>query len=246
MGDYFVKDWTGEPFVIFGPVHLISLGIIALCMTAIFYFGRKASDTGKRNIRYGMAAVLIVIECSWHLWNLTTGQWTVQTMLPLHLCSAMVWLSIVMLIAMNYTIFEFAFLLGMAGALQALLTPDAGIYGFPHFRFFHILLSHGTLVTAALYMTIVEGFRPTPKSILRVLLFSNLYGAVVFVINFLIGGNYLFIAHKPTTASIIDLMPPWPRYIVIIELLGVVFMLLFYLPFAIKDRRAKDNFGGYQ
>jgi len=26
--------------------------------------------------------------------------------------------------------------MGIGGALQALLTPDLGLYGFPHFRFF--------------------------------------------------------------------------------------------------------------
>ncbi|MBN2004593.1 MAG: TIGR02206 family membrane protein [Anaerolineae bacterium] len=241
MGDFFTKDWTGAPFITFGPAHLIGLGIIALCIAAMIYFGRKASDTGRRNIRYGLAGLILFIELSWHIWNLATGQWNIQTMLPLHLCSVMIWLSIFMLLTKNYTVFEFGYLLGMAGALQALLTPDAGIYGFPHFRAFQVLISHGALVAAFIYMATVENFRPTPKSIVKVLLFSNLYGAVVFGINFLIGSNYLFIAHKPETTSIIDLMPPWPWYIAIIELLGIIFMLLFYLPYAIKDWSASRS-----
>jgi uncharacterized membrane protein YwaF len=61
----------------------------------------------------------------------------------------------------------------------------------------------------------------------------------VWVINDLIGSNYLFIAHKPETASLLDVLPPWPGYIPIIIALGVGFILLFYLPFAIKDMRRK-------
>ncbi len=235
MGNFFAKDWPGPPFELFGTAHLVGLAMVALAAFLVSYFGRRASEENRRWFRYGLTAVLLVTEISWHLWNYFTGQWTIQTMLPLHLCSALIWLSAFMLITRNYAVYEFAYLLGVAGALQALLTPDAGPYGFPHFRFFQVVISHGTLVTSAVYMTVAEGFRPTKDSVRRVILFSNVYMGVVFVINQLIGSNYLFIAHKPETASILDMLPPWPWYIGIIELLGVGFALLFYAPFALKD-----------
>jgi hypothetical integral membrane protein (TIGR02206 family) len=239
MGNFFAKDWTGAPFELFGTAHLIALALVALANVALFYVRDHAGEKAKRNIRYGLAIFLIINETAWHLWKWAIGEWTVQMMLPFHLCSALVWLSAYMLITKNRTIYEFAYLLGIAGALQALLTPDAGIYGFPHFRFFQTMLSHGAIITAALYMTIVEGFRPTWASVRRVLVGSYLYMLNVWVINDLIGSNYLFIAHKPETASLLDMLPPWPGYIPIIIALGVTFILLFYLPFAIKDMRLK-------
>jgi hypothetical integral membrane protein (TIGR02206 family) len=173
------------------------------------------------------------------LWNAFTGQWTIQTMLPLHLCSMLVWTGALMLVTKNYSIYEFCYFLGIGGALQALLTPDLGLYGFPHFRFFQTYISHGLIIGAAIYMTVVEGFRPTWKSLLRVALWINVYMAVVFGINMLIGSNYLFVAHKPPTASLLDLLPPWPWYIVWMEAIGLVMCLILYLPFAIKDWRVK-------
>ena len=242
MTDFFAgPEYTGAPFVLFGTAHLIGLALVALANVALFYVRDHAGEKARRNIRYGLAALLVVNEMAWHLWNWATGQWTVQTMLPLHLCSVLVWLSAYMLVTKNRTIYEFAYLLGIAGALQALLTPDAGIYGFPHFRFFQVILSHGAIVTAALYMTIVEGFRPTWASVRRVLVGSYLYMLNVWVINDLLGSNYLFIAHKPETASLLDVLPAWPGYIPIIIALGVSFILLFYLPFAIKDARYKTQ-----
>ncbi len=62
---------------------------------------------------------------------------------------------------------------------------------------------------------------------------------IVFVINMLIGSNYLFIAHKPPTASLLDVLPPWPYYIAYIEAIGLVMCLILYIPFIIKDWRAK-------
>jgi len=144
-----------------------------------------------------------------------------------------------MLLTKNTLIYEFAYLLGIAGALQALLTPDVGIYGFPHFRFFQSLTSHGAIITAALFMTLAEGYRPTWASLKRVVIGSNLYMVAVFILNFIIGSNYMFIAHKPDTASLLDVLPPWPWYIAIVELLGLAFIIAFYAPFAIKDLHSK-------
>ena len=237
----FTKDWTGAPFELFGLAHLIGLGVVAFLAILIIVLGRRSTEKGKRTLRFVLAGILLVAETSWHIWNYSTGQWTIQEMLPFHLCSALVWLSIYMLVSKNTLIYEFAYLLGIAGALQALLTPDAGIYGFPHFRYFQTLASHGAIITAALYMTLAEGFRPTRASLKRVIIGSNLYMLVVFVLNFIIGSNYMFIARKPDTASLLDVLPAWPWYIPILELLGLAFVLAFYAPFAVKDWRSKHT-----
>ena len=239
MGDFFAKDYTGGAFQLFGTAHLVALGIVILAILLIVIFGKRANEKTRKTIRYTLAAILIVDEIGWHVWNSANGTWTIQTMLPLHLCSVFVFLSAFMLVTRNYTIYEFAYFLGIAGASQALLTPDAGIYGFPHYRFFQVMLSNGCIMAAALYMTFVEGYRPTWKSLKKVLIGANIYMMAVFFFNLAIGSNYLFIAHKPGTASLIDLMPAWPWYILVIELLGMAVSLLLYLPFAISDWRGK-------
>ncbi len=241
MDQFFTRDYTGAPFELFGPAHLIALGIILAVNLSFLWLRRVQSPGLRRGVRISLAALLLIDEAAWHLWNAFTGQWTVQTMLPLHLCSVFVFLTAVMLLTRSYGIYEFAYLLGIAGALQALLTPDAGRYGFPHFRFFQVMLSHGAIITGALYMTLVEGYRPTRKSPLRVLVGANLYMVAVGLVNWILGSNYLFIAHKPETASLLDVLPPWPFYILWIELIGVVFVLLLYLPFWVIDRRAAAN-----
>ena len=236
MDNFFAGlDYTGAPFELFGTPHLIALGIVLLANVALIML-HGAREKTKTAFRYGLAAVLILNELAWHLWNLRSGLWNVQTLLPLHLCSVFVFVNAAMLVTKNYTIYEFAYLLGIPAALQALLTPDAGIWGFPHFRFFQTMLSHGAIILAAVYTTIVEGYRPTPKSIVRVLVGGQIYMIVVGIINVILGSNYLYIARKPETASLLDVLPPWPWYILIIEALALAFIFLFYLPFAIKDK----------
>jgi hypothetical integral membrane protein (TIGR02206 family) len=239
MEQFFAKDYLGDSFELFGLPHIIAMSVITLVNVVIICFGQRLSSRWRVVVRYVLAFFLIFAETAWHVWNLATAQWTIQKMLPLHLCSVLVWLSAVMALTKNYRIYEFAYLLGIAGASQAIITPDAGQYGFPHFRFFQVFVSHGSIVTSAIFMTVVEGYRPFPKSILRVAVIGNLYVLFVAVVNALIGSNYLFIARKPETASLLDVLPPWPWYILYIEGIGLVMILLLYLPFAIRDWRAK-------
>ncbi len=239
MSQFFARDYIGAPFIWFGAAHNIALLLIVLLNVLLIWRVKGALERTKRTVAYVMAGFLWANEIGWHLWNALTGQWTIQTMLPLHVCSLLVWTGALMLVTRNYSIYEFSYFMGIGGALQALLTPDLGIYGYPHFRFFQTYISHGLIITSAIYMTIVEGFRPTWKSLLRVFVWMNIYMAVVFVVNMLIGSNYLFIAHKPPTASLLDLLPAWPWYIAWEEVIGIVICLILYMPFAIKDRRAK-------
>jgi hypothetical integral membrane protein (TIGR02206 family) len=240
MNQYFMYDYTGNPFVLFGTWHLVALALIVLLNFAMLGF-RNTSEKTREIVRWTMAIILWVDEISWHLWNLYWGHWTIQTMLPLHICSVLVWLAGFMLVFKNFRIYEFAYFIGIGGAMQALLTPDAGIYGFPHYRAFQTFISHGLLITSAIYMTTVEGFRPTWKSFWRVILGVNIYAAVIFPINRLLGTNYLFINGKPATASILDALPAWPYYILYMELIGFAIFFLLYLPFIIKDAVKKRS-----
>lgn len=232
---YIVSDYQGKPFELFSTDHLIALGSILLIILLLFLSRKKLNDKKKENLRDTMTAILIVNEIGWHLWNFFYDTWTIQKMLPLHVCSILVWLSALMLINKSYRIYEFAYLLGIGGALQALITPDLGIYGFPHYRFFQTFISHGLIVIAALYMTFAEEMRPTWKSLIRVFSFTNIYMVAVYGVNTLIHSNYLYVNGKPPTASLLDLLPEWPIYLLYMEGLGLLTIFVLYLPFLIKD-----------
>ncbi|MBN1121188.1 MAG: TIGR02206 family membrane protein [Anaerolineae bacterium] len=236
MSQYFALDYTGEPFVLFGKAHLIYLALVALAGAAMFFW--KPGEKTRRAFRIGLGVALIVNELIWHIWNIAVGTWSPQTMLPLHLCAVLVWMMPIMLFTRSYKLYEFAYFLALGAATQALLTPDIGLYGFPHMRFFVNNGSHALMVISACFMTGVEGFRPTWKSLRKTLIGLFLYAIPVFGINMLLGSNYLFINHKPETASLIDVLPEWPWYLIHLMVIAVVLFTLLYLPFAIKDWRA--------
>jgi hypothetical integral membrane protein (TIGR02206 family) len=239
MGQFFAVDYPGPAFQLFGAAHLAALAVIVLLNLVLIGF-KGAGEETRHTIRWSLALLLWLNEIAWHLWRIETGTWSVQTMLPLHLCSLMVWTGGLMLVTRNYSIYEFCYFLGIGGAFQAVMTPDLGIYGFPHFRFFQDFTSHGLIITAGIYMTVVEGFRPTWRSLLRVALWANAYMVLIFLVNSAIGSDYLMLNAKPATPSLLDLLPPWPYYILFMELIGIATCLLLYLPFIIKDRQMKQ------
>ena len=238
MNAFFTYDYKGVPFEFLGIAHIAAL-LLLLALNLYLLRFRCSDERTKKKVRIILAILLWLNEASWHLWNIAYGVWSVQEHLPLHACSILIWLAGFMLLFKNYRIYEFIYFMGIAGAIQALLTPNIGIYGFPHFRFVQTFISHGLLVTSAVYMTVVEGMRPTWRSLLCVMLVSNLYMGVVFVVNKLIGSNYLYVAHKPPGPTLLDALPDWPWYLLYMEAIGLVMFLLLYLPFAFQDWRRK-------
>ncbi len=239
MEQYFVRDYTGGAFVLFGSWHLGFILFFLLFNLSFIVLRKIQTPNFRKWFRYGLATTSIIVEIAWHLWSYLVGKWNVVEYLPLHLCSAFVILNSIMLFTRSYRIYEYSYFLGIGGALQAFLTPDAGIYGLPHFRAIQTLVAHGLIISEAVFMTVVEGFRPTLGSIRRVFIGANIYMVIVGVINWLLGSNYMFIAHKPTTASLLDVLGPWPWYLLSLEIVGFIMCLVLYIPFALKDKIAK-------
>jgi hypothetical integral membrane protein (TIGR02206 family) len=239
MWQYFELDYSGDPFVLFDAKHWTALGVIALVNVWLILRRKHLKPKYQKIFRVGLAIVLAANTIGYQTWNIVTGRWTIEWNLPLHLCSLLVWLSVFMLFTKNYWVYEFCYFLGIAGALQPLLTPDAGRFGFPHYYAFQFFISHGGIITAAVFMTAIEDFRPHLTSIKRVVIGTNLYLVVVTIINLLIGSNYMYSLHKPPVATLLDYLGPWPGYIFVAEGLGIILFFILYFPFAVKDFRTK-------
>ena len=221
--------------MLFGRDHLMGLAWVAVICLLIVLFRRHFSEPARPVVRWSLLVLIYACEGSWHLWKLANGDWNTQVMLPLWLCSVTSWSMPLLLLARSQRCYEWAYFMGVIGASQALLTPDLMIYGFPHFRFIEFISLHGLLIIAVVYMTAVEHFRPTWRSLPRVILAANVFWLFCGLINHWLGSNYLYTAGKLPTPSLLDWLGPWPWYLLVMEGLGLVFCLLLYLPFAIHD-----------
>jgi hypothetical integral membrane protein (TIGR02206 family) len=224
---------------LFSAPHLAALSTVIFVCLLLFFFRHQFSPRYRLLFRWIVAILLVANELAYHVWNVYSGLWSAQTMLPLNICSVLVFASAFMLAARSYPVYEFCYFLGIGAASQVLVNPDLGVIQFPHFLFFQTSISHGLVVIAAVYMTVVENFRPYPKSLLKVALGMNAYLLLMVVVNHWLGSNYLYIARKPDTPTLLDLLGPWPWYILGMEALGAAIAGVLYLPFLVQDLRRK-------
>jgi len=235
MEPFFAKNYSGGAFELFGPAHLLGLALVAALCLLISLMRRRFNAPARTGMRWGLLAIILLSEASWHAWKLTIGEWTIQGMLPLWLCSLTAWSMPLLLVARSRRYYEWVYFMGLIGSSQALLTPDLLNYGFPHFRFIEFFSVHGAIIIAIVYMTVVEGFRPYWRSLPRAVLVTDLYWFLCGVVNTQIGSNYLYTRGKLPTPSLLDYLGPWPWYLLGMQALGMLFCVLLYLPFAARD-----------
>ncbi|RSD25095.1 TIGR02206 family membrane protein [Mesobacillus subterraneus] len=235
----FFEPGKENVFQLFSPAHIVTLLVFLLFIFLLFFFRKRLREPGiNQAARISLFLVLVLSEVSLQVWLWWSGYWTYQYSLPLHLSSISLILSAVLLLTKQYRLFEFTYFVGVGSALQAMITPDISLYTFPHYRYVHFFVSHGGTVVANLFMVFVEGYRPTRKSIWRAFLWLNAYTVVVFIVNFLIEGNYMYISEKPVNPSLIDYLGPWPWYILSLEAIALVTFAILYVPFWLKERKA--------
>jgi len=225
-------------FVMFGRNHLAALAVIVfLSATGPQLIRRLATDVFERNFRYALAALIWGQEIILYIYRISNDIWTVQENLSLHLCGMSIIVLPVMLIRKNYFLYELTYFWGLAGATQALLTPNTTV-DFPHFLFLQFFLSHGIIIFAVIYATVIFGFRPTAKSGVKAFFITLFLLLPIGVINWLIKSNYFFIAHKPDSASVLDIMGPWPWYLLGMIGMGALMFTVVYLPSAFLRKSA--------
>lgn len=209
----FDREWDGPAFELFGREHLLALTLVVVIQVVLLWRFRRADEATRRSARWAITATLWAQEVGYHVWRASIGTWTPREMLPLHLCSQAVWLGGLMLLTRSQRLYDYVYYAALAGASMALATPDAGPYGWPHYRFWQFFISHGLIVFAPLWMTFVEGHRPGRGSALRASAVSAASGLALIPLNLRLGSNYMFTARKPDSASLLDKLPPWPRYL---------------------------------
>lgn len=226
---YIQPSYKHDPFHLFSIEHLVTLLIIGGLGVCLFFVSRRLKrPSSGRVIRYLLAFLLLTSQISYHIWRLYYGTWSVRTSLPLELSDLSVYLCAAMLLTRSKKMFSFLIFAGLGSSLQAMLTPNLGIYSFPHFRYLIFFMSHGSVFLSCLFMAFVENWKLTMRSLWITVLIVNVYGVCVYFINRWIGSNYLYLMKKPSESSLLDVLGPWPWYIASAEVVMIISFLIIY------------------
>jgi hypothetical integral membrane protein (TIGR02206 family) len=216
-------------FRLFGAAHLGMLGAVPLLALLLTLIERRLPSL-RPWPRFGLAGVILLDTLLWYADLAGHGQLTFPGQLPLELCDATRLLTLITLLTLRPILFDVAYYGAMAGSAMALITPNLW-EPFPSLATIQFFLSHGLVVTAALYLIWSGQARPRPGSVLRAMVYVNLWAAIAGTFDWVFKTDYMYLRAKPQALSLLSFLGPWPWYIASSEGVALGLFLLLYLPF---------------
>ncbi|MFT5906052.1 MAG: putative integral membrane protein (TIGR02206 family) [Cryomorphaceae bacterium] len=217
-------------FQLYGISHITALAVTLTGAILMVRFMRSSvAETVKTRVRYGFGAVLIFVVMmdpvlTFLRWGSGDRGWEIfwNYALPLYLCDVVSIVAALALITKNYKLAEVAYLWGLAGTVQGLLTPTLA-YDWDTLDYYNFFLQHSGVPIAAVTLVWGMGIVPRKGAFKRILIWSWAYMAVVIGINLLIKQNYGFLSGKPDFPTMFDYMGPYPYYLITLQALAFTF-----------------------
>ena len=236
-----------------GAAHVAAVVLmIAVPVVLSLAVRRTGSTRVTRTVCWTLASILMANELLRYVhvaWIEGMAQ-LLSGSLPLHLCGVGLYLTAYVLVTRRQLAYEIAYYWGLAGALQAVITPALEI-GFPSYYFVRFFITHGGIVAGVLFATWGLRMRPRAASVLHVFIITNVFVAAVAAIDAAFGWNYMYLCEKPggTAGSSPFLSAPWPWYLLVLEPVTLAMFALLYAPFPFanwlqRHQTARQNTDG--
>lgn len=214
---------------VYGSLHLKYMFMGLAMWTIIPFLGKKFFNSAQKRI---MVYVLIFLTIGQEVINDSTlmiqGLWDYKSDMALHMCGFSLLLTSWALYSRRQSAFELAYFWGIAGATQAILTPDlTGIWN--PLGIFIFFFSHSMIILNVVWMMVVEGMRLRKSALINTIIVTNGFCFIMSIFNQVIGGNYWYLCERPLSDSPF-LIGEWPIYLVAIQISGIIMMGLIYLP----------------
>jgi hypothetical integral membrane protein (TIGR02206 family) len=223
---------SGTPLVYWPSVAGAAVGGAALCLA-----GRWRPGPWRWTVARVLGALLAAEVVSWEVNYLVHGTWSVRSSLPFDLCDITALLAAAACWTRRPALVELTYFWGLAGTLQAVLTPDIGA-PFPQLEFINYDVEHLGIVVAAVFLVAGCGLVPRPGAVGRVFVTTLLYTAFVGAVDVVTGGDYMYLRSPPGTWSLLNVMGPWPWYIASGAALALALFLILDAPLRPGRRQA--------
>jgi len=244
---YFFGVGSEPEFAIFTPAHFIPVLLLFAALFLLYRYRESLRDfRHEKDLRYILGFLLIICDMSYY-WRFAACPWLSPgpaESLPIGVCGWSVIFCAFMMIGKSQKLFDIAYFWLLTGSLFALITPTPLTYCGPtRFRYYQFWLEHTLGYIAIFYMIFVHKLRPTVRSMIRS--YCALLGMAAFAawVNSMIpGANYLYMARPESAPSVLDILPPnyALRVAIIVAVITAMFGLA-YLPWYLKDRKAKPD-----
>lgn len=217
-----------------------SVVVAGLVVAGLVAAARLRPGAWRRRVVEAIGTLLAADVVAYTVGEVLAGSWSARTSLPLALCNVGVLVAIVACFRQVPLLVELTYFVGLAGTLQAVLTPDLSS-GFPHLQFFEYLVGHVGIVAAALFLVAGMGLVPRRRAVPRVFAVTAAYTALVGLVDALSGANYMFLRSPPGEWTLLRVLGPWPWYVPSAAGVALVLLVLLDLPFWPARRRQRRS-----
>ena len=203
--------------------HLAALAATAVGAALLVAGARRRGGGWSSRARRALALLLLAGFAGEQLTYAARGDWSAEVNLPLQLTDAVTLVSAAALWRPAPLLVELTYFWALSASLQALVTPDLG-HDAPDALFFTYFVTHGGAVAAACLLVFGERRAPRPGAVARVYAVTLAFAACAALGALATGGNYMFLRRKPAGGSLLDVLGPWPVYIVAAAALALVLL----------------------
>jgi hypothetical integral membrane protein (TIGR02206 family) len=219
---------SAEQFTAYGPSHWGVLTLFVIGAGLLVWVGRRQTDQQGRRLGRILGAITAVIYAAILVYVLTPP--SIDTSVPLQLTDLATVVGAYALWSQKQWAYALTYYWGLVLSTQALISPALQSPDFPNYQFLAFWSIHLLVVWAAIYLTWGRGMRPDWRSYRLAVAVTLGWAIFTFTFNRIAGTNYGFLNHKPSTESLLDVMGPWPTYVVIAAALVCVVWALMTWP----------------
>jgi hypothetical integral membrane protein (TIGR02206 family) len=228
-------------FAAFGLSHRMVIAVLVVVAAALVVVGRQYRGTLierwlSRSLALVFAGFLIPVELYWLL--LSHGE--IKYSLPLQLCDLAAMAAVWALWSYSSTAFALTYFWGLTLTSQAFVSPELTGPDFPSLQFLSFFGMHSLVLWTAIYLTWGVGMWPDWRSYRIAVLGTISWGVAMFVLNQLAGTNYGFLNTKPVVKSLLDVLGPWPWYLLSELVVGAAAWALITWPW-VRQRAVRRN-----
>ena len=192
-------------------------------------------------ITYIMGIALFVSSITSPLRTYIAGNFSIAIDLPFHLCGISAFICSVMPFLKNkQRLFDFVFYTGIIGGIMGILTPQMSDYDGSFYVYFVFYMRHILIFTMPIYMLRNLGLSLTKKSMVRTFVILNILLAFIMPFNFIVGGNYMYLAEPPQVNNPL-IIGEWPYYVIWFEVFVILLLVLLYYLSKISFRKSKTK-----
>ena len=192
-------------------------------------------------ITYIMGIALFVSSITSPLRTYLAGNFSIAVDLPFHLCGISAFICSIMPFLKNKQgLFDFVFYTGIIGGIMGILTPQMSDYDGSFYVYFVFYMRHILIFTMPIYMLRNLGLSLTKKSMVRTFVILNILLAFIMPFNFIVGGNYMYLAEPPQVNNPL-IIGEWPYYVIWFEVFVILLLVLLYYLSKISFRKSKTK-----